>query len=137
MAAGKTDTEPVIYIVDDDESVRRALSRLLQSVGMRAKAFSSPAELLRHGHPGEPGCVLLDIRLPGMNGFELHSRMLVAGYRSPIIFITAHPEDRRNMGEAVDFVAFLEKPFDDRSLLGAIEIALDRCAKERGRPGMA
>lgn len=117
--------DPVVYIVDDDESVRKAVARLVRSVGMRTRAFASPDEFLRHGYGGEPGCILLDIRLPGMTGFELHERLLASGHHPAVIFITAHPENRtRERAMGLPAVDFLEKPFDDQDLLDAIDAAL-------------
>jgi len=135
MDRARRDPDTVIYIVDDDDSVRRALSRLVRSVGLRAETFASPDELLRHGHRGEPGCLLLDVRLPGMSGFELHRRLLDKGPLPPAIFITAHPGERnRATARTADAVAFLEKPFDDQLLLDAIDSALSRGAVEGGKP---
>jgi FixJ family two-component response regulator len=128
--------EPVIYIVDDDESVLRALRRLVQSAGMRAETFASSEDLLSHGYRGEPGCMLLDIQLPGMNGFELHEFLRASGHRPAVVFITAHPErrsrERANWSPAVDF---LEKPFHDQALLDAIDAALRLDGEWRHRAG--
>jgi FixJ family two-component response regulator len=130
-AVAPPDNAPVIYIVDDDDSVRKALRRLIESMGMRAEAFATPQELLGSDLEHEPGCLLLDVQLPGMNGFELHRRMVEAGYSPPVIFITAHPDaGSRDRARRADAVAYLEKPFDDSSLLGALETALDRIAKK-------
>jgi FixJ family two-component response regulator len=131
---GKLD--PVVCIVDDDESVRKALSRLVESLGMRAEAFASPADFLSRAVEERIACVLLDIQLPGMDGFELHDRSVEAGLDSPVIFITAHPDDRtRARAKKADAVAYLEKPFDDQTLLDAIEDALDRVASGEGHRG--
>jgi len=119
--------EPVIWIVDDDPAVRRALGRLVESVGLRAEAFATPEEFLSSGPAREVGCLLLDIQLPGMDGFELHDRMVKAGMRVPVIFITAHPDiHSRAKARREDVVAFLKKPFDDQTLFDALELALDR-----------
>jgi FixJ family two-component response regulator len=126
--------EPVICIVDDDPAIRRALGRLVESVGLRVEAFASPAEFLDSGPTGEVGCLLLDVQLPGMDGFELHDRMIEAGMGVPVIFITAHPEVySRAKARREDVVALLEKPFDDQTLFDALEIALDRVV--RGEAG--
>jgi FixJ family two-component response regulator len=117
--------EPVIYIVDDDEAVLRALSRLVQSAGMRAKTFASSEDLLSHGYRGEAGCMLLDIQLPGMSGIELHELLLASGHHPAVVFITAHPESRfKERAAGIPAIDFLEKPFDDRALLDAIDAAL-------------
>jgi len=118
-------TEPIICIVDDDESVRRALARLVESMGMRAESFESPEELLNTGPSGDVGCFLFDVQLPGMDGFELHERVRASGLRRPVIFLTAHPDGRkRARARAADATAFLEKPFDEEALLSAIRLAL-------------
>ena len=120
------DTEPVICIVDDDESVRRALTRLVQSMGMRAEAYESPVELLEHGPSPDVGCFLLDIQLPGMDGFELHERVVADGFEQPVIFLTAHPDDkRRDRAREAGATAFLHKPCDEEVLLEAIRLALE------------
>jgi FixJ family two-component response regulator len=117
----------VVYIVDDDESVRRALRRLVESLGLRAETFSSPAEYLGSDVDSEPSCLLLDVQLPGMDGFELHQRIVDSGSTPPVIFITAHPNaETRSKAAEADAVAYLEKPFDDRRLLAALDAALDR-----------
>jgi FixJ family two-component response regulator len=122
---------PLVYIVDDDAAVRKALRRLIESMGLRAEAFATPAELLDKGFGDGPDCLLLDVQLPGMNGFELRERVAQAGHSAPVIFITAHPDDSsRARAERADAVAYLEKPFDDASLLRALEKALDRAARD-------
>jgi len=127
--------DPVVCIVDDDESVRKALSRLVESMGMRAEAFASPADFLDRAVEEQIACLLLDIQLPGMDGFELRDRTVEAGLDSPVIFITAHPDDRtRTRAKKAEAVAYLEKPFTDEALLDAIETALDRLIDGRGRP---
>ena len=120
------ETEPVICIVDDDRSVRRALARLVESSGMRAESFGSPEELLDKGPSDDVGCFLLDVQLPGMDGFELHKRVRAGGFRRPVIFLTAHPDERkRARARAAGATAYLQKPFDEEVLLEAIRMALD------------
>jgi FixJ family two-component response regulator len=122
---GMVETEPVICIVDDDESVRRALTRLVISSGMRAESFGSPADLLDKGLSDDVGCFLLDIQLPGMDGFELHERIVARGSSRPVIFLTAHPDEKkRERARAAGATAYLEKPFDEEALLEAIRLAL-------------
>jgi FixJ family two-component response regulator len=128
-------TPPLICIVEDDEAVRTALIRLVESMGLRVESYASPAELLSCDRTEEVGCLLLDIQLPGMDGFTLHERVVGAGHGSPVIFITAHAsKSSRNKARAVDAVAFLEKPFDDQALFDAIQAALLRHADERHGP---
>ena len=126
---GKNRTAPVVCIVDDDESVRRALSRLLGSVGWRTETFASPHEFLARAVEERIACLLLDVQLPGMDGFQLRERVARAGVETPVIFITSHgdPKTRARAAET-DAVAFLEKPFHDRALLDALETALARIA---------
>ena len=130
-------TDVVIRIVDDDDSVRRALTRLVESMGMRAESFASPEQLLTRGPDERVGCLLLDVQLPGMDGFELHRRIVAEGQATPVIFITAHPhEAARSRARQAEAVAFLEKPFDDEALLSALRSALARSSKASDRtPG--
>jgi RNA polymerase sigma factor (sigma-70 family) len=126
------DPNPVVYVVDDDPSIRRALERLLRSSGREVETFASAAEFLEV-HRGEThGCLVLDVNLPGTSGLELQRELAEAALRIPIIFITGHgdiPMSVRAMkAGAVDFLA---KPFDDTELLRAVEAAIDRDRTER------
>ncbi|MGE5790298.1 MAG: response regulator transcription factor, partial [Syntrophaceae bacterium] len=107
------DAKPIVFIVDDDPSVRRSLERLIQSVGLAAKSFASAKEFLRSGHGEETGCLVLDVRMPEVSGLELQGKMSSAGVLLPIIFISGHstvPMSVRAMkAGALDF---LQKPFD-------------------------
>ncbi len=123
-----------VFVVDDDDSVRKALKRLVGSAGHSVTAFSSAEEFLAHDHNSEvPGCLVLDINMPGLTGLELQEYMASAGLEIPIIFITGHgsiPASVRAMkAGAVDF---LEKPFEDQTLLDAVAnaIAKDTRAKQ-------
>jgi FixJ family two-component response regulator len=115
----------MISIVDDDESVREATKTLLRSVGYQVLTFASAENLLNSGALGETECLILDVRMPGIDGLELQRRLNAKGSRVPIIFITAHGDDplRRRVIEegAVDL---LDKPFAASSLLATVEIAL-------------
>jgi FixJ family two-component response regulator len=136
MAAEQAPLDRVVCIVDDDPSVRRALSRLIGSLGMRVETFASADEFLARAVDEQIACLLLDIQLPGMDGFELFDRAAPAGVGPPVIFITAHPDRRsRERARDVDAVAYLEKPFGDQALLRALETALDRIARREGNPG--
>lgn len=124
---------PIVCIVDDEESVRRALSRLIESLGLRAELYASPDEFLERLPSAPVLCLLLDVHLPGMDGFELRERAMEVGIDSPVIFITAHADRRTRIRVAhSDAAAFLEKPFDDRSLVEALETA--RLAPRRSPP---
>jgi FixJ family two-component response regulator len=121
-----TSSVGTVFVVDDDESVRTALKRLLKSTGHKVFTFSSAEEFFEHDHLFDvSGCLVLDIRMPGLNGLELQDQMSVAGISIPIIFITGHgnvPTSVRAIkAGAVDF---LEKPFDDLILLDAIHRAI-------------
>lgn len=127
-------TAPVVCIVDDDEYVRKALRRLVDSAGLRAELFASPEEFLARPADVPIDCLVLDVRLPGMDGFELRSRAAEAGIDAPVIFITAHADPRtRARAARVDAVAFLAKPFDEGSLLEALEAAVDRIRRGEGK----
>ena len=113
-----------VYIVDDDESIRKALKRLLGSVGYQALAFASAEDFLAVTSGHIEGCLVLDIHLPGMSGFDLQERLNSQGNKCKIIFMTAHdnPQWRERAMKAGD-VAYLKKPFREMSLLDAIRVA--------------
>lgn len=124
--------EPIVFVIDDDLSMRRALTNLIQSVGIEVEAFGSAAELLKCKLPDVASCLVLDIRLPGLSGLDLQTELAKASMRIPIIFITGHgdiPMTVRAMkGGAVDF---LTKPFRDQDLLDAVVSAIDKDRKRR------
>ncbi len=120
-------TAPTVFVVDDDPSIREALSSLIRSVKLRVETFSSAQEFLRHDRPDAPACLVLDVRLPGLNGLQLQQQLIRDGVHVPIIFITGHgdiPMSVRAMKAGA--VEFLTKPFRERHLLRAIEQAIDR-----------
>jgi len=121
----KRDGRRVIGIVDDDSSLRRSLRNLLMSVGFRVATFESAEAFLQSGDRDEIGCVVLDVRMAGMNGLELLRHLAASGSRIPVIILTAHGEDetRRQSLEA-GAVAFLEKPVRSPVLLDAVRAAL-------------
>lgn len=122
-----TELHHVVFIVDDDASVRDALKRLIRSVGLRVELFGSAQEFLQRGRPDVPSCLVLDVRLPGIGGLDLQRQLADANVQTPIIFITAHgdiPMSVRAMKAGA--VEFLTKPFRDQDLLDAIQIALER-----------
>ncbi|WP_374626804.1 response regulator transcription factor [Pandoraea sp.] len=126
--------EPVVYVVDDDEAVRVSMRWLLESVGHKVQVFANGREFLAGADPRGPGCVLLDIRMPYMGGFELQDKLQSAGFRLPIIFLTAHgdiPMTVRAMkGGAYDF---LEKPFNDQELIDKVGDALQVGLREHAQ----
>jgi FixJ family two-component response regulator len=126
-----TDAAPIVFVVDDDESVREAVKRLLASVGLRAEGFGSTREFLNSKRPEAPACLVLDVRLPDVSGLELQRELAEANIQIPIIFITGHgdiPMSVRAMKAGA--VEFLTKPFRGQELLDAIQeaIARDRAA---------
>ena len=116
---------PLISIVDDDDAHRSSLENLIRSVGLRAQGFSSAEAFLSSNQLHETGCLVLDVRMPGMSGPELQRQMAVANSPIPIIFITAHEDDdQRTQALEAGAVAFLHKPFYEEELLNAIDAAL-------------
>jgi FixJ family two-component response regulator len=117
--------EPVtIYVVDDDESIRRALKRLLGSMGYRVLTFGSAEEFLEFNVGTGEGCLVLDIRLPGITGLELQDKLSSLGSTCPVIFITAHDSPQwRERAEKAGAVAYLKKPFQEQWLIAAIRRA--------------
>jgi FixJ family two-component response regulator len=122
-----TEDAPVVFIVDDDASVRRSIQDLLSSVALRSEAFATPQEFLDRQRADCSGCLVLDVRLPGMSGLDCQRRLAEAGVTIPIIFITGHgdvPMTVRAMKSGA--VEFLTKPFRPQELLDAVQQALDR-----------
>ena len=118
-------TENLISIVDDDESVRRTTTLLIESFGFRAAAFESAETFLRSDHLHDTSCLIVDVQMPGMNGLQLQSHLAAAGCGIPIIFITAYEgKDSRQRAMQAGAVAFLGKPFSDEQLLQIIRSAL-------------
>jgi FixJ family two-component response regulator len=116
---------PLIAIVDDDDSLRNSLDNLLRSVGFRVQGFSSAEAFLQAHHADETACLILDVRLPGMNGLALQCRLVAAHWCIPIIFVTAYADDDvRVRALAAGAVDFLFKPCREDDLLTAIEAAL-------------
>jgi FixJ family two-component response regulator len=124
--------EPLVFIVEDDESMRRALSNLFHSVGLEVQLFGSASEMLQGGLPDVASCLVLDIRLPGLSGLDFQAELAKANIHIPIIFMTGHgdiPMSVRAMkGGAVDF---LTKPFRDQDMLDAVTVAIERDRKRR------
>ena len=118
---------PLISIVDDDDSLRNSLDNLIRSVGFRAQGFPSAEAFLSSNQVHDTACLILDVRLPGMNGLELQRRIVAANWRIPVIFITSHADgDARARALEAGAVAYLYKPFREEELLNAIDAALNR-----------
>ncbi|WP_063683298.1 response regulator transcription factor [Bradyrhizobium stylosanthis] len=130
--AGPSAGDPIVLIVDDDPSMRRALTNLFQSVGLKVEAFSSAAEIMEAKPPAVPSCLVLDIRLPGSSGLDLQADLAKANIHTPIIFITGHgdiPMTVRAMKSGA--VDFLTKPVRDQDMLDAVQAAIERDRKRR------
>ncbi|HTE89596.1 MAG TPA: response regulator transcription factor [Terriglobales bacterium] len=118
---------PMVFVIDDDDLVRAAIQGMLKSVGLQSQTFATAQEFLRSQRPDCPSCLVLDVRLPGINGLDFQRQLADAGLRIPIIFITGHgdiPMSVKAMKSGA--VEFLTKPFRDQDLLDAIYQALDR-----------
>jgi FixJ family two-component response regulator len=124
--------EPIVFIIDDDPSIRRALTNLFQSVSLKVEVFGSAPEMLHGNLPDVASCLVLDIRLPGLSGLDFQAELAEANIHIPIIFMTGHgdiPMTVRAMkGGAVDF---LTKPFRDQDMLDAVVTAIERDRKRR------
>jgi FixJ family two-component response regulator len=127
---------PTVFLIDDDAAVRAAIQGLLKSVSLRSETFGTAQEFLRSKRPDGPSCLVLDVRLPGVNGLDFQRQLADAGFRIPIIFITGHgdiPMTVKAMKSGA--VEFLTKPFRDQDLLDAIHQALDRDRVTRQQQG--
>ena len=122
--------KPTVFVIDDDASIRKSLSRLLRSAGYTTETFASAEKFLGREHFNGIGCLLLDVQMPGLSGMDLQKELNTADYHMPIIFITGHgniPMSVEAMKKGA--VDFLTKPFDDKELLQAVESAIE---KDRG-----
>ena len=126
-----TSERPVVFIVDDDTSLRESLSDLFQSVGLRTRLFASAQEFMQNKLLGTPSCLVLDVRLPGLSGLDFQSELAKADIHIPIIFMTGHGDIPMSVqAMKAGAVEFLAKPFRDQDMLDAVQIALE---KDRGR----
>jgi FixJ family two-component response regulator len=134
-----TDPDPMVFIVDDDLSVRRSTERLVQSAGLKVQTFTSAREFLTNARFEGPACLVLDVRMPGLSGMDLQRDLTQAGIQIPIIFITGHgdiPMSVRAMKAGA--LEFLTKPFRSHNLLDAVRAAIERdrsAHKERSETG--
>lgn len=121
--------EEVVHLVDDDEGLRKALSRLLRAEGYQVRAFASAAEFLNACHAQEINCLLLDVRMPGLDGLELQRRLLRSGVTVPIVFLTGHGDIAMTVSAVkAGAIDFLTKPAEDADLLRAVRHALNYSA---------
>jgi FixJ family two-component response regulator len=132
----KAATGPTVFVVDDDASVRAALSSLLRSVDLEVETFGSAAEFLRASLPDAPSCLVLDVRLPGVSGLDFQGELARSGIRIPIIFVTGHGDIPMTVkAMKAGAVEFLTKPFRDQDMLDAIQLALERDRTRREQDG--
>jgi FixJ family two-component response regulator len=123
---------PVVYVIDDDDSMRRGLTNLFESVGLRVEAFGSAPELLQKKLPDVPSCVVLDIRLPGMSGLDFQDLLEKAAIHIPIVFMTGHGDIPMSVKAMKAGAAdFLTKPFRQQEMLDAVTAAIERDRKRR------
>jgi RNA polymerase sigma factor (sigma-70 family) len=124
----------IVFVVDDDPSVRRAIQRLVESVGLHVELFGSATEFMNSSHPDVASCLVLDIRLPGISGLDFQRELLKTKQEIPTIFITAHGDIQMTVrAMKAGAVEFLTKPFRDQDLLDAIQVALERDRSRRQR----
>jgi len=117
--------EPTVFVVDDDPSLRTAVSRLIGSVGLPARTFGSADDFLSNVDVAQPGCIVLDVRMPGASGLDLQERLVVDGYSLPVIFVSAHADVALTVrAMRAGALQVFTKPFDDQALLDAIHEAL-------------
>ncbi len=127
-----TDLKPTVFVIDDDPSVLKSLARLLRSLGFDAETFASADLFLARKHHDGVGCIVLDVRMPGLSGMDLQDELSQADYSMPIIFITGHgniPMSVQAMKRGA--VDFLTKPFDDEELLQAVKKAIEKDRKDK------
>jgi FixJ family two-component response regulator len=130
----KNNVTEMVFVIDDDESIREALKSLIRSVGLGVETFASAHEFLQSSRPDVPACLILDVRMPGLSGLDLQRDLAEANIHIPIIFITGHgdiPMSVRAMKAGA--VEFLTKPFRDQDLLDAIQQALERDRSARAQ----
>lgn len=120
-------TKPIIYIVDDDESVLRAMKRLILSMNMDVESFASGREFLDSDYRDQNACLIVDVKIPGMSGMELQQKLVDKGSKLPVIFITAFDtEETRDQAKKAGAAGYFQKPVDDQALLDSIQWALSR-----------
>jgi FixJ family two-component response regulator len=118
---------PIVFVVDDDASMRQALARLFRSVELIVDVFGSTADLLRHKFPDAPSCLVLDVRLPGLSGLDFQDELARAGIAIPIIFMTGHGDIPMSVkAMKAGAVDFLTKPFRDQDMLDAVRLAIEK-----------
>jgi len=125
---------PIVFVIDDDSAIRKALASLIRSVGLHVELFASAQEFLQAKRPRAPSCLILDVRLPGISGLDFQSALADANDPIPLIFITGHGDIQMSVrAMKAGAVEFLQKPFRDQDLLDAIHLALERDAARRNQ----
>ena len=128
------DNASVVFVIDDDASIRKSLSSLLRSVGLRVEVFSSPSEFLGSKLPNVPSCLVLDVRLPGVSGLDFQGELAKSNIEIPIVFITGHGDIPMTVqAMKAGAIEFLTKPFRDQDLLDAVQAGLTRDRARRAR----
>jgi FixJ family two-component response regulator len=119
------ETKAIVYIVDDDDSVRKAIKRLIRSAGMEAQAFASGDDFLKFRFRDQNACMVSDVRMPGMSGLEVNQKLVERGFKLPVIFITGFDDSKtRSQARETGAFGYFRKPVDDQALLDAIRLAL-------------
>jgi len=132
MAAKISEASPIVFVVDDDDAIREALRSLFRSVGLQVETFNSAAEFLQSELPAAPGCLVLDVRLPGLSGLDFQAELAKAGIYIPIIFLTGHADVPMSVkAMKAGAVEFLTKPFREQDMLDAIRVALEKDGARR------
>ena len=127
MKTPESGEQPVVFVIDDDESLRDALKMLFDMVGLRAETFAAAADFLKSKLPAAPSCLVLDIRLPGISGLDFQAELVKADIKIPIIFMTGHGDIPMTVkAMKAGALEFLPKPFRDQDMLDAVQLALER-----------
>ena len=125
MKSPESEEQAIVFVIDDDESLREALKNLFGVVGLRAETFAGPAEFLKRKLPDVPACIVLDVRLPGISGLELQTELATGDIKIPIIFMTGHGDIPMTVkAMKAGAFEFLPKPFRDQDMLDAVQLAL-------------
>ena len=122
----------MVSIVDDDPLAREGIRELVESLGYRARAFFSAQDFLQSGALAKTGCLITDLQMSGLNGLDLQERLQAQGYRTPVIVITAYPNEKhRSRAMSAGAIGFLSKPFAEQSLIECLAVAMNRAAASR------
>jgi FixJ family two-component response regulator len=127
MTSRESEEQPVVFVIEDDQSLREALKKLFNMVGLRAETFSAAADFLEIELPDVPTCLVVDIRLPGISGLDVQTRLVTANIRIPIVFMTGYGDIPMTVqAMKAGAVEFLPKPFREQDMLNAVQLALQR-----------